>query len=59
MLENGLIQTGAGFFVQRIILGLLIIAAVALQLQQRRSGPGSFVPMELRSTTDAKREEMP
>ena len=39
MLENGLIQTGAGFFVQRIILGLLIIAAVALQLQQRRSGP--------------------
>ena len=40
MLENGLIQTGAGFFVQRIILGLLIIAAVALQLQQRRDGPG-------------------
>ena len=40
MLENGLIQTGAGFFVQRIILGLLIIAAVALQLQQRKSGPG-------------------
>ena len=40
MLENGLIQTGAGFFVQRIILGLLIIAAVALQLQQRRNGPG-------------------
>ncbi|MFC6487781.1 ABC transporter permease [Nitratireductor sp. GCM10026969] len=39
MLENGLIQTGAGFFVQRMILGLLIIAAVALQLQQRRSGP--------------------
>lgn len=36
MLENGLIQTGAGFFVQRMILGLLIIAAVALQLQQRR-----------------------
>lgn len=36
MLENGLIQTGAGFFVQRMILGLLIIAAVALQLQQGR-----------------------
>jgi ribose/xylose/arabinose/galactoside ABC-type transport system permease subunit len=36
MLENGLIQTGAGFFIQRIILGLLIIAAVALQLQQRK-----------------------
>lgn len=35
MLENGLIQTGAGFFVQRIILGLLIIAAVALQLRRR------------------------
>lgn len=35
MLENGLIQTGAGFFVQRMVLGLLIIAAVALQLQQR------------------------
>jgi len=34
MLENGLIQTGAGFFVQRMVLGLLIIAAVALQLQQ-------------------------
>ena len=40
MLENGLIQTGAGFFIQRIVLGLLIIAAVALQLQQRKSGPG-------------------
>jgi len=36
MLENGLIQTGAGFFVQRMVLGLLIIAAVALQLQQGR-----------------------
>jgi len=35
MLENGLIQTGAGFFIQRIILGLLIIAAVALQLRRR------------------------
>ncbi|MEM8856040.1 MAG: ABC transporter permease [Pseudomonadota bacterium] len=35
MLENGLIQTGAGFFVQRMVLGLLIIAAVALQLQQK------------------------
>lgn len=40
MLENGLIQTGAGFFVQRIILGLLIIAAVALQLQQRKGRAG-------------------
>lgn len=37
MLENGLIQTGAGFFVQKMILGLLIIAAVALQLQQKRN----------------------
>ncbi|TVQ35549.1 MAG: ABC transporter permease [Geminicoccaceae bacterium] len=37
MLENGLIQTGAGFFVQRMILGALIIAAVALQLRQRRT----------------------
>jgi ribose/xylose/arabinose/galactoside ABC-type transport system permease subunit len=37
MLENGLIQTGAGFFVQRIILGLLIIAAVALQLRRRET----------------------
>lgn len=35
MLENGLIQTGAGFFVQKMILGVLIIAAVALQLRQR------------------------
>lgn len=35
MLENGLIQTGAGFFVQRMILGVLIIAAVALQLRQK------------------------
>lgn len=40
MLENGLIQTGAGFFVQRMILGLLIIAAVALQLQQKKGRPG-------------------
>jgi ribose/xylose/arabinose/galactoside ABC-type transport system permease subunit len=37
MLENGLIQTGAGFFIQKMILGLLIIAAVALQLQQKRN----------------------
>ena len=37
MLENGLIQTGAGFFVQKMILGALIIAAVALQLRQRRT----------------------
>ena len=35
MLENGLIQTGAGFFVQRMILGALIIAAVALQIRQK------------------------
>jgi simple sugar transport system permease protein len=35
MLENGLIQTGAGFFVQKAILGFLIIAAVALQMKQR------------------------
>jgi ribose transport system permease protein len=35
MLENGLIQTGAGFFVQKMILGALIIAAVALQLRQK------------------------
>uniref|UniRef100_UPI002FDE2015 ABC transporter permease n=1 Tax=Rubrimonas sp. TaxID=2036015 RepID=UPI002FDE2015 len=35
MLENGLIQTGAGFFVQKMILGTLIIAAVALQLRQK------------------------
>ncbi|MFN3972187.1 MAG: ABC transporter permease [Gemmobacter sp.] len=40
MLENGLIQTGAGFFIQRMILGLLIIAAVALQLQQGKSRSG-------------------
>lgn len=37
MLENGLIQTGAGFFVQKMILGLLIIGAVALQLHQKRT----------------------
>lgn len=37
ILENGLIQTGAGFFVQKMILGMLIIAAVALQLQQKRN----------------------
>jgi ribose/xylose/arabinose/galactoside ABC-type transport system permease subunit len=35
MLENGLIQTGAGFFTQRIILGLLIIAAVAVQIRRK------------------------
>lgn len=40
ILENGLIQTDAGFFVQRMILGLLIIAAVALQLQQKKGRPG-------------------
>ena len=39
MLENGLIQTGAGFFMQKMILGLLIIAAVALQLHQKRTRP--------------------
>ena len=39
MLENGLIQTGAGFFVQKMILGLLIIGAVALQLHQKRTRP--------------------
>lgn len=39
MLQNGLIQTGAGFFVQKIILGLLIIGAVALQIQQKRTRP--------------------
>jgi ribose/xylose/arabinose/galactoside ABC-type transport system permease subunit len=39
MLENGLIQTGAGFFVQKMILGLLIIAAVAMQLHQKRTRP--------------------
>lgn len=35
MLENGLIQTGAGFFTQRIILGILIIAAVAMQINRK------------------------
>ncbi|MFN3614102.1 MAG: ABC transporter permease [Rubrimonas sp.] len=35
MLENGLIQTGAGFFVQKMILGALIVAAVALQIRQK------------------------
>ncbi|WP_292288672.1 ABC transporter permease [Marivita sp.] len=39
MLENGLIQTGAGFFVQKMILGLLIIGAVALQLHQKKKRP--------------------
>ena len=39
MLQNGLIQTGAGFFVQKIILGLLIIGAVALQIHQKRTRP--------------------
>ena len=39
MLENGLVQTGAGFFVQKMILGLLIIGAVALQLHQKRNRP--------------------
>lgn len=36
VLENGLVLAGAGFFVQQIFLGLLLIAAVAAQLAQRR-----------------------
>jgi ribose/xylose/arabinose/galactoside ABC-type transport system permease subunit len=36
VLENGLVLGGAGFFVQQIFLGILLIAAVAAQLAQRR-----------------------
>lgn len=36
VLENGLVLAGAGFFVQQIFLGILLIAAVAAQLAQRR-----------------------
>lgn len=36
VLENGLVLGGAGFFVQQIFLGALLIAAVAAQLAQRR-----------------------
>ncbi len=36
VLENGLVLGGAGFFVQQIFLGILLIVAVAAQLAQRR-----------------------
>jgi rhamnose transport system permease protein len=36
VLENGLVLGGAGFFVQQIFLGMLLVAAVAVQLAQRR-----------------------
>ena len=36
LLENGLVLAGAGFFLQQIFLGMLLIAAVAAQLAQRR-----------------------
>lgn len=36
VLENGLVLAGAGFFVQQIFLGILLIVAVAAQLAQRR-----------------------
>ncbi len=36
VLENGLVLGGAGFFVQNIFLGILLIVAVAAQLAQRR-----------------------
>jgi ribose/xylose/arabinose/galactoside ABC-type transport system permease subunit len=36
LLENGLVLGGAGFFVQQIFLGILLITAVAAQLAQRR-----------------------
>lgn len=36
VLENGLVLAGAGFFLQQIFLGILLIAAVAAQLAQRR-----------------------
>ncbi len=34
LLENGLIQVGAGFFVQQIVLGILIIVSVAIQTRR-------------------------
>lgn len=40
VLENGLLLAGLGFFWQQIFLGVMIIAAVALQLS-RHSGRGS------------------
>jgi len=36
VLENGLVLAGAGFFLQQVFLGILLIAAVAAQLAQRR-----------------------
>lgn len=36
ILENGLVLAGAGFFIQQIFLGFLLIVAVAAQLAQRR-----------------------
>lgn len=38
ILENGLIQVGAGFFIQQIILGILIIVSVAIQTRQAEKG---------------------
>ena len=36
VLENGLVLAGAGFFMQQIFLGMLLVVAVAAQLAQRR-----------------------
>lgn len=36
VVENGLVLAGAGFFIQQIFLGVLLIIAVAAQLAQRR-----------------------
>lgn len=36
VLENGLVLGGAGFFVQQIFLGFLLVFAVAVQMQQFR-----------------------
>jgi ribose/xylose/arabinose/galactoside ABC-type transport system permease subunit len=39
-LENGLVQIGAGFFMQQIVLGFLIIASVAFQTRQAEKDAG-------------------